>query len=112
MTHSLIGDRLKSVGKLIMRIGNVGSVGTAYPTIDTLRTSDVLRMLPSSRVITAGPTFDVIQERAGEITTSGIKPHRVVRANRIVDVAPGLSTTLNTVVKFFNKISQYSSRKR
>ena len=36
---SLIGEKLKTVGKLVMRIGNVGSVGSAQPSIESLKSN-------------------------------------------------------------------------
>jgi hypothetical protein len=36
---SLIGEKLRTVGKLVMRIGNVGSVGSAQPSIESLKSN-------------------------------------------------------------------------
>jgi hypothetical protein len=33
----LAGEKLKAVGKLIMRIGNVGAVGSEHPSIETIK---------------------------------------------------------------------------
>jgi hypothetical protein len=33
----LTGEKLKTVGKLIMRIGNVGAVGSEHPSIETIK---------------------------------------------------------------------------
>ena len=112
---SLIGEKLKTVGKLVMRIGNVGSVGSAQPSIESLKSkptfslvdvhrrfcctaSDVLRLLPTSRVISSTPPFDIVQERAGEITNAGVKDYRLTRAHRVVDSYPNLNTVLHNSV--------------
>ncbi|CAM4766790.1 unnamed protein product [Rotaria magnacalcarata] len=105
---SLIGEKLKAVGKLIMRIGNVGSVGSESPSMDKLKNSDVLRLLPTSRIISSTPPFDVVQQRAGEITTSGIKEYRLTRAHRIVDSYP----SINSVLHSSDKQAQESERQR
>ena len=38
---SLAGEKLKPVGKLIMRIGNVGSVGASPPSLENLKSNAV-----------------------------------------------------------------------
>ncbi|CAF1495816.1 unnamed protein product [Adineta ricciae] len=94
--YSLIGEKLKTVGKLIMRIGNVGSVGTEQPSAETIRTSDALRLLPTNRILSSTPPFDVVQQRAGEITTGGVKDYRLTRAHRIVDSYPNINSVLHS----------------
>jgi hypothetical protein len=120
----LIGEKLKTVGKLIMRIGNVGSVGSGQPSIESIKgkfysqenslyyistiASDALRLLPTSRILSSTPPFDVVQQRAGEITTGGIKDYRLTRAHRIVDTYPNINSVLHSSVIFvFNNIQFY-----
>jgi hypothetical protein len=40
----LIGEKLKAVGKLVMRIGNVGTVGSEQPSIETIKSTFVKRL--------------------------------------------------------------------
>ena len=106
---------MRPVGKLVMRIGNVGSVGSALPSIESLKSnrhlssfdvhyqfcctaSDILRLLPTSRVISSTPPFDIVQERPGEITNAGVKDYRLTRAHRVVDSYPNLNTILHNSV--------------
>ncbi|CAF4479437.1 unnamed protein product, partial [Rotaria sp. Silwood2] len=96
---SLIGEKLKTVGKLIMRIGNIGSVGSEQPSIEKINSSDALRLLPTSRIISSTPPFDIVQQRAGEITTTGVKEYRLTRAHRIVDSYPNINSVLHSVDK-------------
>ncbi|CAF0912061.1 unnamed protein product [Rotaria sp. Silwood1] len=105
---SLIGEKLKTVGKLIMRIGNVGSIGSEQPSIEKLKSSDALRLLPPSRIISSTPPFDIVQQRPGEITTTGIKEYRLTRAHRIVDSYPNI----NSVLHSSDKQAQESERQR
>lgn len=112
---SLAGEKLKAVGKLVMRIGNVGIVGSS-PSAEKLKSSlffvvcklfakvhslasDALRLLPTSRIIAAGPPFDVVQSRPGEITTGGVKDYRLSTAHRIVEAYPGINSVLHNPVR-------------
>jgi hypothetical protein len=113
-----MGEKLKTVGKLIMRIGNVGSVGTEQPSIETIKSrvfkklfllyicisdiaSDALRLLPTSRILASTPPFDIVQQRAGEITSAGVKDYRLTRAHRIVDSYPNINSVLHSSVRLF-----------
>ncbi|CAF1455211.1 unnamed protein product [Adineta steineri] len=100
---SLIGEKLKTVGKLIMRIGNVGSVGSEQPSIETIKASDALRLLPTSRIISSTPPFDIVQQRAGEVTTGGIKDYHLTRAHRIVESYPNINSVLHSSDKQANE---------
>ena len=115
---SLMGEKLKIVGKVVMRIGNVGSVGSDQPSIESIKSkptfnssirtglpamalftdSDALRLLPTSRIVSSTPPFDVVQQRPGEITASGVKDYRLTRAHRIVDSYPNISSVLHSSV--------------
>ncbi|CAF0829530.1 unnamed protein product, partial [Didymodactylos carnosus] len=76
---SLIGEKLQTVGKLIMKIGNVGQV-SEQPSIDSLKV----------------PSFDIIQRRLGEISSTGFKQHNLTRAHRLVESYPNLNSVLHT----------------
>ena len=60
--------------------------------------TDALRLLPTSRIISSTPPFDIVQERAGEVSTTGVKQYRLTRAHRIVDSYPNISSILNSSV--------------
>ncbi|CAF0762294.1 unnamed protein product [Rotaria sordida] len=105
---SLIGEKLKTVGKLIMRIGNVGSVGSEHTSIEKLKNSDAIRLLPTSRIVSSIPPFDIVQPRAGEITPTGVKEYRLTRAHPIVALNPNI----NSVLHSSDKQAQESERQR
>jgi hypothetical protein len=101
-----------------MRIGNVGSVGSEQPSIETIKSllfsrthwdynlifsiaSDALRLLPTSRILASTPPFDIVQQRAGEITPAGVKEYRLTRAHRIVDSYPNINSILHSSVRLF-----------
>jgi hypothetical protein len=65
--------------------------------------TDALRLLPTSRIISSTPPFDVVQQRAGEITTKGAQDLRLTRAHRIVESYPNINSVLhNSVILLFS----------
>jgi len=63
--------------------------------------SDALRLLPTSRILASTPPFDIVQQRAGEITPAGVKEYRLTRAHRIVDSYPNINSILHSSVRLF-----------
>ena len=70
--------------------------------------SDALRLLPTSRIIASTPPFDIVQQRAGEITSAGVKDYRLTRAHRIVESYPNINSVLHSsVILSFDLVSQF-----
>ncbi len=63
--------------------------------------TDALRLLPTSRILASTPPFDIVQQRAGEITSEGVKDYRLTRAHRIVDSYPNINSVLHSAVRLF-----------
>jgi hypothetical protein len=66
--------------------------------------TDALRLLPTSRILASTPPFDIVQQRAGEITSAGVKDYRLTRAHRIVDSYPNINSVLHSAVRLYLEI--------